>query len=102
MNCRLAAPRQRNPECPRWHAEDGGLPSIGSHPDILGIGTFGSQLVTDDAVLREGPLLNARMAASAARSAAVTGAKPTAELLFSTPIAAEKPADRLARDAGVD
>ncbi len=89
---RLAAPRQRDQRAPGRHAADEGFGAVDrvEDPDIFGVGPVGAEFLADDAVLGKVRVISARMAVSAARSAAVTGSKPPDRLLFSTPSALRK------------
>ena len=65
---------------PGRHAGDEGFGAVDrvEHPDVFGVGALAAVFLADDAVLGKAPRISVRIAASAARSAAVTGSKPPA------------------------
>src|SRR5215212_4252223 len=52
---RLAKPCQRDQRTPLWHAADEGLRAVDriKHPDVLGIGAFLAEFLTENAVVRK-------------------------------------------------
>ena len=82
---RLAVLEKADQHAPERQPGDEGAGAVDrvEHPDEFGVGALAAILLADDAVLRIGRSpISLRIAASAARSAAVTGSKPAAALVL--------------------
>ena len=92
---RLAVAHQADQRAPGRHPGNEGLGAVDriEHPDIFGVGALAAVFLADDAVLGKVARISARMAFSAARSAAVTGSKPP-------PASCPRPPARCGRTAG--